>query len=74
MFNTAAFDVGGADGGPLVGGITITNLNISAPAAADTEPPVITLIGENPVISLSVMCILMLVLQLKMISTVISAV
>ena len=49
MFNTAAIHEGGADGGPIVGGITITNLNISAPAAADTEPPVITLIGENPV-------------------------
>lgn len=49
MFNTAAIHEGGADGGPIVGGITITNLNISAPAAADTEPPVITLVGENPV-------------------------
>ncbi len=49
MFNTVAMHQGGAGGGQLEGGITITNINISAPAAADTEPPVITLIGENPV-------------------------
>ncbi|GIR81951.1 MAG: hypothetical protein CM15mP83_6770 [Flavobacteriaceae bacterium] len=42
-----------ADGGPIVGGITITNLNISAPFG-NTEPPVITLLGENPVGKISV--------------------
>lgn len=46
MFNSAALSQCGADGGPLTGGVSLSNLSVTPPATADTTAPVITLAGD----------------------------
>ena len=46
MFNSAALSQCGADGGPLTGGVSLSNLSVTPPAPADTTAPVITLTGD----------------------------
>lgn len=46
MFNSAALSQCGTDGGPLTGGVSLSNLSVTPPAPADTTAPVITLTGD----------------------------